>query len=256
MVIRFNEEQNKIFLSTSNAFSGAIYKYRASVKDYFSLALTNKQLRGENEALMAENARLRKLITGKDPEEFSRDSVIGDTADRRFRFVGADIIHNSVTQNNNTLTLDKGEKDGILPNTGVIGGNGIVGIVRMTSDHYASVMSVLHRQTNISAAIRGKDYFGSLVWEGNDPKIMYLKAIPKHADVSVGDTVQTSGFSQLFPQGILIGKVVEINLPDGQNFFKLKVEMANDLSNLQQAYVCVDRDRKEFRVLEEGKEDE
>ncbi len=252
LVIRFNEEQNKIFLSTSNAVSGAVYKYSASVKDYFSLNVINRQLQEENQALLAENARLRRLVTGKEPEDMPADTIIGDTAQRRFHFVGGKIIHNSITQNNNTLTLDIGTKQGVQGNTGVIGGNGIVGIVTTVSDNYASVMSILHRQTNISASIKGKDFFGTLVWEGNDPQVMYLKAIPQHANIAVGDTVQTSGYSKLFPPGILIGRVTELNLPKGQNFYLLKVELGNDISRLKQAYVCIDEDREELNLLEGG----
>jgi rod shape-determining protein MreC len=173
-------------------------------------------------------------------------------ADRDFRIVEARVINNSIISRNNTLTINRGKSHGITPGMGVIGSNGIVGIIKSASKNFSVVLSLLHSDTRISASIRRNNFFGSLIWTGNNPKIMHLEAIPKHADLVLGDTVQTSGYSHIFPEGIIIGHIHDVSLESGNNFYTIEVALNNDLSNVHYVYVVEMRKLKEIRQLEMG----
>jgi rod shape-determining protein MreC len=133
--------------------------------------------------------------------------------------------------------LDKGRKDGIVPHSGVVTENGVVGIVRKVSEHYSVAMSILHRQTLINARLKNKGYFGPLRWESIDVHTFNLTDIPKDKNVAKGDTVETSGHSAIFPEGIMLGVVDQFSLEPGSNYFTIQVKASLDLCNLQYVYI-------------------
>ena len=150
------------------------------------------------------------------------------------------------------MTLNRGKSHGIKSNTGVITNNGIVGVVQKVSKNYAGVMSILHHNTRISAKLKSSDYFGSLVWKKNDARYMYLDAIPKHAELEKGDTIITSGFSTMFPEGIMIGTVSKAKIIDGSNFYEIKVRLSSDMNNLNHVFVVNNLLKEEQEALEEA----
>ncbi|MEM7102268.1 MAG: rod shape-determining protein MreC [Bacteroidota bacterium] len=238
------EPQKEIFLHSSNIVSGSILKVYDGVVQYTNLRKVN--------ANMAEEIAWYK---NRDTTSFSRmqsgNFNNDSTLNLRFEFIPAHVINNSTSGNNNYLTLDKGTAHGVVENTGVVGGTGIVGIVRKASSNYAAVMSVLHREIKISALLKRNNYFGSLVWKDNHPRIMDLDAIPKHVEVEKGDSVVTSGFSTFFPPGQMIGIVDTAWVDPGENFYTIKVELSCDLGNVQFAYVVKHQLREEQKDLEE-----
>jgi rod shape-determining protein MreC len=260
LIVRFNDSQRNIFFTTTNSFTGYLLKETDDLTHYFSL-------KTENEALQAENSELRKWVqkyarmygdsllydtvrTG-DLSQLFRDSSLQDSVMRgRFTFIPAHVIDNSISVSDNVLTLDRGSADGVETHMGVITGDGVVGIVRQVSEHYCTVLSLLHRQTRISASIRRNGYFGTLKWGGTDPNVMQLDAIPKHAEVKIRDTIETSGYSNIFPKGILIGKVEKWDLEEGKNFFDITVALNNDLGKVQSVYIVAFDDRKDFQKLQ------
>ncbi len=260
MIVRFNDEQQRIATSSANALIGYIYKRTDDVTNYFSL---NRQM----EDLMAENATLRTQllqlarhlendslfqdsINVADMTVFLRDSLRIDTSRYNYSFIPATVINNSIVAEDNMLTIDRGWQDGVRPNLGVIGTDGLVGVVRNVSDRYATVMSMLHRDARISASVKGKGFFGVLQWEGNNARYMYLNAVPRHEPIAKNDTVQTSGYSSIFPPGILIGTVDTAYLKPGDTFYTIRVKLSSQLGKLQRAYVVKFEQQNEVKTLE------
>ena len=140
-----------------------------------------------------------------------------------YQTIQAQVIKNSVNRVDNYITLDQGAAAGIRPDMGVAGTQGVVGIVYKVSSHYALVLSVLNSRSNISCMIQGSGYFGYLRWEGGDSRYAWLEDLPRHAEFELGDTVVTSGYSAVFPQGVMVGTVDDaVDADDGLSY-RLKI---------------------------------
>jgi rod shape-determining protein MreC len=265
-IVRFDDDKNRIFLSSTNAVAGFALKKYDAVADYAALPGALSQLQEENSRLRAQLAenyydpsftqdtitelvRRPDSIYSKAPD---RDSLsLRDTlVTQRYVYIPANVISNSINRSDNTLTIDRGSVQGVAPHMGVIGPEGVVGIVRTVSKHYASVLSILHAETSISAAVKHKGYFGALVWRSKDPRFMKLEAVPKHAPVEVGDTIVSSGFSGMFPAGIFIGKVDSVRQVKGDNFKDITVKLAYDMSKASHVYVVQNKLMEEFRKVQ------
>lgn len=232
-VIQYNQKQKEIYVSSANSWVGIVYDKYDKVARFWNLSSVNDSLAKENAILRAQirNAQFEATVR-KDTNTIKKDSFI-----QQYTFQEAVIINNSINQANNYLTINRGSNSGLKYGMGVISSNGIVGIIRSISPNFSLVMSILHNQTKISASVSSNNYFGSLVWKGFDPRYMNLDAIPKHATVQNGDTVQTSGYSNIFPKGIPIGIVEKVNEKTGSGFLDINVRLFNDLSNLKYVYV-------------------
>ena len=167
----------------------------------------------------------------------------------------AKVVSNSVNSHDNLITIDKGSADGISKDMGVVSGNGVVGIVYMVSKHYSVVMPVINSHSRVSCSIRGRGYFGYLHWTGGASNIAYVEDIPRHAHFKRGDWVETSGYSSIFPPGIIVGKIVEVyNSPDGLSY-RLKVNLSTDFGNLRDVCVITDKSFAERQQLLESARD-
>lgn len=245
MVVQFNKEQNQIFFYSYNQVIGSVNNWYNGWLDYLHLDKAVQELREEN-------AKLRtQLETYGFSDEVNLDTVNFDSA--QFIYIGADIINKTILGNNNNLTIDKGKKDGVERNMGVVSPRGIVGIVTNVTEEYAGVMTILHQESRISASIKRTGYFGSLVWDGKNPTKGALETLPRHASIQYGDTIQTSGYSNIFPPGIMIGTVEHFELEEGANNYTVRVELANDISNLQQVYVIQNKKSGQLQELSEGR---
>ena len=167
-----------------------------------------------------------------------------------YQLFKAHVIKNSLTLPDNYITLDKGSSSGIRSEMGVIDGNGIVGIVYETSPSYSVVISVLNSKSNISCKNIGCDYFGYLKWERGDSRIAYLKAMPRHAEFNLGDTVVTSGFSTVFPEGIKGGTVDDMSDSNDGLSYLLKIKLATDFGKLGDVRVIARNGQEEQKNLE------
>lgn len=150
------------------------------------------------------------------------------------------------------MTINKGTKDGIMQNMAVISpGVGVVGFIREVSEHLATIQSLLHKDTKVSVVIKRNNALGSLVWgDGNfDIKKAYVKDIPNHIKIAVGDTIVTSGLTNL-PYGILVGRVIKTNIATNDNFLSAQVQLFNDFSTLQYVYVVKNKLDEEQQELE------
>lgn len=234
------------FLSSANGVIGNIYESTSKISRYWNLSAVN-------DSLARENAELKMQLPNSKFTSLVQTNVVHDTTlKQHYVYLEAKVVNNTIHRPHNFLTINRGTKQGVEPNSGVLNGNGkgIVGVVQNVSNNYAVVMSVLNIDARISAKILRNNHFGMMIWDGADSGFMTLESIPKHADVEIGDTIVTSGFSTMFPEGILIGTVHSFFKPAGLNFYTIKVALFNDLNNTQYVYVVSDLLKEERLKLE------
>ncbi len=235
-IARGNSYQGSVWFSSANTVAGWLYEWDSKVMSYFSLAAANEQLTARNANLEAQVGALTEQLA-----ETASDSTlparIKAMALGEYRLVNAKVIANSVSGKDNLITIDKGEADGVKKDMGVVSGSGVVGIVYLTSSHYAVVIPVLNRQSSISCTIKDRGYFGYLHWDGGYTDMAYVDDVPRHARFRKDDYVVTSGYSEIFPPGIMVGQIKYVfNSPDGLSY-RLKIKLATDFGRLRD--VCV-----------------
>ena len=244
LLFQNNRFQRSEFLNSSNAASGSFYQLVNNATMYFDLAEINEQL-------AAENADLRRQLTGSKIEIFGKNFIINDTVyQQAYNFTEATVINSTVSKANNYITLNKGSLAGVEAGMGVIGPQGIIGIVKTVSTRFSSVMTVLHTQSKVSAKLKDQRYLGSLLWDGKDYQYGQLIDIPKNANVMLGDTVISSGYSSIFPTGINLATVTSIEKPEGKNFYDITVKLINDFKKIEKVYVVKNVLREEQDKLE------
>lgn len=248
MLFRFNNYHNSVWSTQSNAVAGKVMKWESDLHDYLLLKEINEQLVRENLVLQYNNRMLRNEVA-----ELTHDTTYVEHRllehIQDLNVIGARIIENSVRMKDNIIMLDKGSKDGVRTEMGVVCGTGVVGIVSQVSNHYSLVLPILNSRSSISCRLRDTDYFGSLVWKGGNVLDAYIDDVPRHAKFKVGDAVETSGFSSVFPAGIFVGKVSEVlNSPDGLSY-ELKVRLSVDLAKLRDVMIIDNPDKIEIDTL-------
>lgn len=254
MIVRNNEAQGKIFLNSAGQVTGLFDSGANAIWSYFNL-------RRENEKLQHEISVLRgQLAKDQYSNQVSTDTLqkaIDSTSVQIYRYIEATVTNNSVDKPKNYLTLNRGRKHGVKVNMGVITTNGILGVVRYVSEHYCIVMSVLHTDSRVSAQIRGKGFYGSLIWDGKDPGKMYLTDIPKHNKISsTEDVVETTGFSTYYPPGVAIGKVFYHTVPPGSSNHLIHVKLNANMASVRYAQIVVNVHAAEIKKLEARAKDE
>ena len=249
LIIQYNQSQRAIYTSSVNAFTGFVDESVEDVLVHFTLS-------DIVDSLARENANYQELIFNEGLNLPAKIDSIRNGR-QKYNIIQARVLKNTIKNHHNYILLDKGAADGVKEHSAVIDGDGIVGIVRQVRANYSIVMSMLHRQTRVSASLKNNNINGSLQWrEGWSHELLDLDNIPKHIDVNIGDTVITSGFSHMFPEGIMIGSVVSHEIPEGSNFYDIQIRLNNDLSNLDYTYVVVNLDRDELLELERSMVDE
>ncbi len=248
MLFRFNSYHNSIWVTQANAVTGKVVALEAEYHSYAQLREMNEILTKQNLSLQLSNERMRQELDSLLHDSTLTERLMSERLSK-FEQVHAHVISNSVKDKDNIITLDKGAKDGVEPEMGVVSGTGPVGIVYAVSDHYSLVLPMLNSKSNISCRLRGTNYFGSLSWRGGSVLEAYLSDIPHHASCHVGDQVETSGFSSVFPPGIFVGKVARIgNSKDGQSY-ELKVKLSTDLSVLRDVIILKNAGKEELDTL-------
>lgn len=250
LLVQNNNYQNSKFFNSSNFLIGNLYTTVESVKDYFHLKDVNAEL-------AEQNARLQNQSITAFTKVFGTTVEIRDTSyHQKYLYTSAKVINNSTNKRSNYITLDKGAINGIEAGMGVISAKGVIGTVKNVSDNFCSVMSVLHEKNAVSAKIKNSNYFGSLVWELGNYREAQLKDIPNHVQLHKGDTVLTSGYSLVYPEGILVGRIKNFNLPEGNNFYNITVEFSVDYKQLSHVFIVKNKQKEEQQKLEEITEQE
>ncbi len=279
LVINYNNYQNVKFFNSSTKVVARIYETFNAASEYFRLHQINSELAAENTRL---KNKLQQMMHPEVPpkmnsfaegrvtndsmmvpvDTLSADSlhasspikkpepvVLIDSINVRYRFIPAEVVNNSVNRQNNYITLNKGRKDGIKPEMGIVGPNGVVGIITNVSEHYATGPTILNRRWRVSAKIKNSNYFGSLVWDGLNYRIAQLNEIPYHVELAVGDTIVTSGYSSIFPAGIMIGRIEKFDIGSGDNFYEIDVRLSTNFMTLTYVEVIQDKDANEIKNL-------
>ncbi len=249
-IFNYSRYHREIYVSSANKVSGVVYKKFSNVVQYFFLKQVNNDL-------AAENAFLR----GQLPSTFEQSKDYFNTAydsltQHELRYRSARVVNNSVNQHFNYLTLNKGSVNGLKPDMGVISTRGLVGVVLNVSEHYATVISLLNTRLKVSARLKETGFFGSLEWDGRSYRHAQLNEIPAHASPSVGDAVVSSGFSSIFPEGILIGTIDEVSLDEGEGFYDIRVLLSVDFKKLHYVEVIEKLFAPEQRELENMSEND
>jgi rod shape-determining protein MreC len=226
-----------------NGTSAAVHKKVQRSADYFSLKEVNRQLVKENEEL---KNTLQRVYRDTEIKTFSvTDSIYR----QQYIYIRAGVVNNSVNKQKNYITLDRGSLSGVEEDMAVSSSGGIVGIIVETGRNYSIAMSVLNLEFRLSARLRKNSYFGSLTWDGLDPNSLVLNEIPSHVNVSVGDTIETTGFSAVFPEGIMIGTISDVD-GRGGDFYQIRVKPSTEFRKLSNVYVIVNLDKEEQLQLE------
>jgi rod shape-determining protein MreC len=235
-------------ISSANFLSGGVYEKVNSVNEYLNL-------KTQNDALALENAELKSvLFNRKDTAAVQKlDSLKGVKAED---IIVSKVIHNSYNVYENYLTLNSGELQGVKPDMGVVNSLGIVGIVDNTSPHYATVISILNKKSQINAKIKKSNHFGSLIWNGKSTGFVQLIDVPRLAAIRKGDTIVTGGQSVIFPENINIGTISNIYTSTETNYYTLDVKLFNDMTNLGHVYIIKSKNRDELINLEKREKDE
>ena len=248
LLFRFNRYQQSAFFTSANTVVGAVYDVSGGISSYFHLKSVNEDLLDRNMLLEQQISNLEKALK-RQVDSITINSV-RQMHQSDYQLFKAHVIKNSLTLPDNYITLDKGSSSGIRSEMGVIDGNGIVGIVYETSPSYSVVISVLNSKSNISCKIIGSDYFGYLKWERGDSRYAYLKDLPRHAEFNLGDTVVTSGFSTVFPEGIMVGTVDDMSDSNDGLSYLLKIKLATDFGKLGDVRVIARNGQEEQKKLE------
>lgn len=231
MLLRGNPYRQAVFMTSAGRVTSGVYTAANTVTGYFYLRSINDDLQQRLADLELENINLRRRLQRAD--ERLLDSIAPpDPALEPYEFITARVINNSIIRPNNFITLDRGELDGIRPEMGVIDQNGIVGIVNVVGPHTSRIISLLNSDLRLSCKVKGSDAFGSLVWDGRSPRQAVLEELPRHVDFAPGDTIITSGYSAVFPEGIPVGTIVEQLRDADDNFYSLRIDLMTDFAQL------------------------
>ena len=224
LLILNNQYQSTKFFNSSNSLAANIIGFSRHTKEYFSLRQVNEELSKENAQLLTQLELLSQysgIPAGKN------DSIV------RYDFISAKVINNSVAQFKNYITINRGEDAGIKPGMAAINSFSVVGKVKAVSEHFAVLISVLNIDEQVSSVLTRTRNFGTAQWDGTDPRMINLLYVPRHVQPLVGDTVVTSGYNAVFPEGILVGIVKDVKLKEEALFYDIRVELAQDFRRLE-----------------------
>lgn len=238
LLFRYNSYQGSVWFSSANAVTGKVYVWNSAVESFFSLSGVNSQLTQRN-AFLEQQVRMlddsiARLTRSQEAAVTRLSSMVPFQG---CRLIPAKVVANMVNRYDNLITIDKGSADGVKRDMGVVCGMGVVGIVYLVSEHYSIVIPALNSHSNISCTIQRRGYFGYLRWRGGSSQLAYLEDVPRHAHFKLGDNVVTSGYSSVFPPGVMVGKVLHVfNSADGLSY-RVQVKLSTDFARLRD--VCL-----------------
>jgi rod shape-determining protein MreC len=250
LLVRYNKTHEAAYAGVASEVTGAINAQYNKVQYYFHLKETNQRLQNEN-------ARLRNMLASnfEDADSSRRtvvDTLLRDTLGRSRKFVWlpAKVISNTVSSQLNFLTLHRGALQGVKKDMAVVGPDGVVGTVIDVSENYSRVMSLLNRNSKVSSMLKKGDIFGSVEWDGIDPRFVTLRNIPKSVKVAKGDSVVTSNYSANFPPGIMVGTIYQVVADPSSNFYTIRLKTATNFYSIQFVNLVENFQWEEQRRLE------
>jgi rod shape-determining protein MreC len=242
LVVNKNDLQRSVAFRYATTLSAWTYSITNSVTDYFGLAEANR-------LLAEENARLRSEMSDIESRFNFSDSICSDV-DGDIEYISAKVVYNSVYDLQNYIIVDKGSEHGIEADMGVFAPQGVVGVVLRVSKNYSVVLPIINPDQIISAKIKSNEVLGPVVWKGRSPNYAKLEEIPNHTNVVAGDSVVTSGFSAIFPEGIMIGVVDKASHIENTLYCDVDVRLSVDFQSLSYVTVAAFANKNELLNLQ------
>ena len=217
----------QITLNTVGLIGGYIFQ----TGSYFRLDEQNSSLRKRNAELafnnmqmedaLLENIRLRKLLGFKDKSDFD--------------LIAAEVIGENPHGILNGLILNEGTKRGIKKSDAVLTADGLVGKIIQADGDFCICQILLDRNSRVGGRIQRNRELGIVAWDGGAMlKLLYLT---KTIEVLPGDIVVTSGYSQIFPENIKIGVVVNVSLETEDMFQEITVRPSVNFNRLEEVQI-------------------
>ncbi len=247
LAVKNSEYQRSRFFTSANSISGWTYSIATNISDYFHLKGENEKLNEEVARLQNENNALKNTIIGLQ-ENKPQDYIYSDL-DKEF--INGKVINVNKNKAHNYLTINKGTRDGVNADMGVISGNGIVGIVSASNERFSIVIPVINTSLHISCKVKGSNHIGSLSWDGKDYRYANLEDLAKHIVVNAGDTIATSGYTTNFPEDMLVGVIEEVKTSPSDAYHKVRVRLATDFSSLSQVSIVKNNTIEEQLSIEQ-----
>lgn len=250
-----NPYQQHVYLTSANAISASVYNGTSSITSYFNLRDINEDLQERNALLELEVISLRNQVN--DLRLATADSTTIPDDMQHIDFILARVISNSISSPHNYITINRGSKQGIKPEMGIVDQNGVVGTVDVVGPNASRVISLLNTNFRLSCKVKGSDSFGSLVWDGVSPYHAQLEGMPRHVQYHRGDTIVTSGYSSVFPEGIIVGIIDSDKKEATDNFISLRIKLTTDFTQLSTVRAISSELKDELDMLDEqesGKE--
>ena len=243
LICTSNEYQRSAVWSSANRVVAGVEEIKTNIVGYF-------RLRTENEVLVAENARLKEelmLLGNQVEEQTERDSnYLYSHLD--WEYIPAKVVGITTNKQHNYLTINKGLRDSIEVDMGVVGADGVVGIVSAVGEKYALVVPIIHTKISISSRLKSNNQIGGTSWDGRDYRFVNLTEMARHVVVNKGDTVVTSGLTEVFPEGLIVGEVCETTLGQGDNYHQTKVKLSTDYKAIKYVQVLCNKNKKAYGV--------
>jgi rod shape-determining protein MreC len=243
LVVTGNNYHNSRIIKGVRGFTRSTEERIINTKNYLRLREINANLSAENAIL---HNTIGKMMSLEDPGFFPVSDTIKD---QQYEFTSAILVNNSVNKQKNFFTLNKGKKQGVDKDMAVMGPNGVAGLIVASSDNFSVAMSLLNIDFRLSSRIMPSGYFGSLAWDGADYRFGVLNEIPQHVQISVGDTVETTSFSSVFPAGKMIGIISEYER-SGSDFYRIRVSLSTNFRKLSHVNVIKNLKKQEQETLE------
>lgn len=238
-----NFQQEIKNINSSHQWIGSLYEFITDLRTY-------AKWKGAYQHILIENANLRQYILQQ--ETLENQERVDQPTTTQFNVIPAQVINNSIIYTKNYITINRGTNSGLAPGMGVITKDGIVGRVKAVSEHFATVISLLHTDIQISAKLASSGVMGTVCWLGHNPRQVNLLYVPRHLTIEIGDLVVTSGYNPTFYQGIPIGTVRYVKLDKAARFYEILVDLSTDLSVLEHVYVIKNHLSQEQNSLEQA----
>ena len=236
LLFRFNAYQGSVWTTQANDVVGRVMEGRQRLIAYSQLGETNRQLTEMNLQLQSELDVVRHRLAELEHDSSATERAVASQLAGIHR-IPAQVVSNSIRDRENYITINRGLADGVQNEMGVVCGTGVVGIVYQAGQHYSLVLPVLNSRSSISCRLHDTEYFGYMKWNGGSPLLAFIDDIPRHAKIKVGEMVETSGFSSVFPAGIFVGKVRRILNSDDGLSYKLEIGLSTDFARLRNVSV-------------------
>ena len=243
LICTSNAYQQSAVWSSANRVVAGVEGMKTNTVGYF-------RLRTENEVLVAENARLKEelMLLGNQIEKQTECDSSYLYSHLDWEYIPAKVVGITTNKQHNYLTINKGLRDSIEVDMGVVGADGVVGIVSAVGEKYSLVVPIIHTKISISSRLKSNNQIGGTSWDGRDYRFVNLTEMARHVVVNKGDTVVTSGLTEVFPEGLIVGEVCETTLGQGDNYHQTKVKLSTDYKAIKYVQVLCNKNKKAYGV--------